>query len=123
MTKTHHVMTAAAVEKARRRNAARLSDQHLACRGDLKHHWVRIPNDGTREVHFGRLITYECSGCGKHRWDSIQRSNGALLTRAYSPVDGFSLEMLPNGDRPVNADALRYELVRRLDQAEDADAL
>jgi len=31
--------------------------------------------------------------------------------------------MLPNGDRPVNADALRYELVRRLDQAEDADAL
>ncbi|MCJ7725653.1 MAG: hypothetical protein MUP76_04610 [Acidimicrobiia bacterium] len=120
--KEHHALTEKAVENAQKRNAHRLSDEHLACRGDLKHRWDRIPNDGTREVMFGRLVTYECARCGKHRWDTIQRGNGSLLARNYSTPEGYHLDALANGERPVTADALRSELVSRLDAAEDSEA-
>jgi hypothetical protein len=45
----------------------------------------------------------------------VQRSTGGLLTRSYAYAAGYHLGTI-EGERAVNADALRYETVRRLDE-------
>lgn len=64
---------------------------------------------------FGVRICYECSRCTSGRCDVVQRVTGGLLHRSYAYTTGYQLESI-EGDRPVNADALRFETIRRIDE-------
>jgi hypothetical protein len=64
---------------------------------------------------FGVRVCYECSRCQSDRCDVVQRTTGGLLHRSYQYTIGYQLESI-DGDRPVNADALRFETIRRIDE-------
>lgn len=64
---------------------------------------------------FGIRICYGCSRCDSTRCDIVQRTTGGLLQRNYVYAEGYALESI-DGDRPVNADVLRFETIRRIDE-------
>jgi hypothetical protein len=102
------------LETRRRRNARGLDEIHLDCRL-LRHSWTRVADTNENPPMFGVRVCYECNRCGSSRCDVVQRSTGGLLHRTYGYTVGYELESI-DGERPVNADALRWEMIRRLDQ-------
>jgi hypothetical protein len=64
---------------------------------------------------FGVRVCYECSRCSSGRCDIVQRNTGGLLHRSYNYTEGYHLESI-DGERPVNADAMRFETIRRIEE-------
>ena len=110
-------LTEKQLETRRRNNAKHLSDTYLDCRL-IHHHWVRVADTNDRPPMFGIRVCYECQRCGSTRCDNVQRTTGQLLARSYDYADGYQLETI-DGDRPLNADAMRYEVVRRIEREVD----
>lgn len=105
------------LENRRKRNARGLDDIVLDCRL-TGHHWVRIADTNPTPPMFGVRICYECSRCASSRCDVVQRTTGGLLHRSYQYTEGYHLDSI-EGERPVNADTLRFETIRRIDQSID----
>jgi hypothetical protein len=102
------------LETQRRRNARGLDEAFLDCRL-IGHNWHRVADTNASPPIFGVRICYECTRCSSGRCDIVQRTTGGLLTRSYAYAAGYHLNSI-EGERAVNADALRFEIVRRLDQ-------
>lgn len=107
-------LTEKQLETRRRSNARGLDEIVLDCRL-TGHHWVRCNDTNEHPPMFGVRICYACSRCDSGRCDVVQRTTGGLLHRSYDYRDGYQLETI-EGERPVNADALRFETIRRIDQ-------
>lgn len=107
-------LTEKQLETRRKRNARGLDEIVLDCRL-TGHHWVRVVDSNDDPPMFGVRVCYECSRCKSDRCDIVQRTTGGLLHRSYVYTAGYQLESI-EGERPVNADALRFETIRRLDE-------
>jgi hypothetical protein len=107
-------LTERQLETRRKRNARGLDEVVLDCRL-TGHHWIRVNDTSPTAPLFGVRICYECSRCSSGRCDLVQRATGGLLHRSYTYADGYHLESI-DGDRPVNADTLRFETIRRIDE-------
>jgi hypothetical protein len=112
------MLTEKQLESRRRRNARGLDEVLLDCRL-IGHQWKRVQDTNENPPLFGLRVCYSCERCGSGRCDIVQRTTGGLLGRSYEYVTGYQLEAITDGgdrERPVNNDALRFELVRRLDE-------
>lgn len=100
--------------KAQLGRARSLEEIHLFCRLG-RHAWERVESD--REPEFGRMLCFECIRCTSRRYDTVDPRYGNLLQRNYGYAEGYMLSKPADGSRVMSIEALRVEMVRRIDRA------